>query len=497
MESTSKTKSLLTFLARQNDYITAKEISQTMGVSEKTVYRLIKKTIELDESLINSQKGKGYRLNLENYNPETVESHKETDENTPKYRRNCIISELLLRSPKFIGINELYGKYYISDSVISVDEKMISKKLEKYHLEYQRENRKVRIVGKELDIRKAMSSLIDSFEMTDINEFGTNLQNYFDNYDVTFVIDQLKFIERKLNTEIPYPYNTNLFSHLYILIGRTRKSGNLLHLENVEITPNEKKTMEDNPVTHRIACQVGANIEQYLSSKLTEIEVFNLFLYLMASSIRVITTDHQPDLIVEELTEFYMEQMKEYLEINHGCDQLHYDLSQHIKPLVNRLKNSITVKNGLLTAIKEEYAPIFDKVAKVSALASEKFQLPAINDDEIGFIVLYFARAQEQNPAKVKTIIMCTTGVGTSELLKVKVAKKFSDIEIVAVASSRDIRQLLIDNPDVGLILTTVHIDIQDDVPIVLVSGMFTAVDAQRVRAKVEEIKNDCNYQHK
>lgn len=479
METTSKTKSLLTFLARQNDYITAKEISESMGVSEKTIYRLIKKTIETDETLIDSQKGKGYRLNLDRYNPRSIKTQPQEDESTPRYRRNCVISKLLLRSPKFISVNELYGKYFISDSVISVDERLIAKQIEKYHLEYQRENRKVRIVGKELDIRKAMSSLIDSFEMTDINEFGTNLQNYFDNYDVTFVIDQLHFIERKLNTEIPYPYNTNLFSHLYILIGRTRKSGKLFHQEKTEITTKEMKTMENNPVAHHIALQVVGNIEQYLSSKLPEIEVFNLFLYLMASSINVVAkTDHPVDKIVDDLTNFYLEGMKEYFAIGNGIDQLKYDLSLHIKPLINRLKNNITVKNGLLEAIKEEYARLFEQVAAISRQASKQFQLPLINDDEIGFIVLYFARSVEQNPAKVKTIIMCTTGVGTSELLKVKVAKKLSDIEIIAVASTRNIRQLINDNPDVEMILTTVHIDVKSDVPVILVSGMFTAVDA-------------------
>ena len=481
-------------MAKQNDYITAKEISDSLEVSEKTVYRLIKKATETDACLIDAQKGKGYKLNLENYNPDTNGCDVDRENNSPKYRRDCVISELLLRSPKFINVNELYGHYYVSDSVISVDEKMIAKKLQKFNLEYQRQNKKVRITGKEIDIRKAMSSLLNSFEMMDIKEFGNNLQTYFDNHDVSFVVDQLKFIERKLNTEIPYPYNTNLFSHLYILIGRTRKSGTLFDQENGQVNEEELAAMAQNSITQKIARQVVDNIEQYLTARLPEIEVFNLFMYLMASSISTITsTSFHGDELVEEVTNFYIDKMQEHLTITKGIDQLHFDLSRHIKPMLNRLKNAITIKNGLLQSIQEEYASVFDEVAKVSQELSLKFDLPEINRDEIGFIVLYFARALEQNPAKIKTIIMCTTGVGTSELLKVKVAKKISDIEIIDVASSRNVNELIAANPDLDLILTTVQIDIKTNVPVVLVSGMFTALDAQRVYAKIEEIKNERN----
>ncbi|MBS7731996.1 PRD domain-containing protein, partial [Vibrio cholerae] len=95
----------------------------------------------------------------------------------------------------------------------------------------------------------------------------------------------------------------------------------------------------------------------------------------------------------------------------------------------NRLEHKIRVKNNLLSQIKLTYEEVFMGVRKVSGSISEKFNLPAINDDENGFITLYFAKALEtrQYQHPIKTLIMCTTGIGTSELLRAKVSKKFPE----------------------------------------------------------------------
>src|SRR5699024_2111707 len=149
-------------------------------------------------------------------------------------------------------------------------------------------------------------------------------------------------------------------------------------------------------------------------------------------------------------------------------------------------------KNSLLSQIKISYEEVFLGVAKVSKLVSENFNLPAINDDENGFITLYFAKVivtgQHQRP--IKTLIMCTTGIGTSELLKAKVSKKFPELEIIDVVASGNPQMFKEKYPDAELILSTVHM--MDELPIhfLLVSAMFTNDDQKRLQQKIEEIYN-------
>lgn len=52
------------------------------------------------------------------------------------------------------------------------------------------------------------------------------------------------------------------------------------------------------------------------------------------------------------------------------------------------------------------------------------------------FLTLYFVKYKEMIHSKNVLLIMCSSGVGTSELLKVKVRKAF-ELEIVDVLSAR------------------------------------------------------------
>ena len=159
--------------------------------------------------------------------------------------------------------------------------------------------------------------------------------------------------------------------------------------------------------------------------------------------------------------------------------------------MINRLKNRIHVKNGLLDQIQLTYEKIYNSVSEVSKEVSQHFKLPLINADEIGFITLYFARMLETQQLPIQTLIMCTTGIGTSELLKAKIIKKFPDLNIVDVIATKNYRTALEKNPNIELILTTVGIHSRLGVHTLLVSAMLTADDQSRIQKKIGEIYNE------
>ena len=85
---------------------------------------------------------------------------------------------------------------------------------------------------------------------------------------------------------------------------------------------------------------------------------------------------------------------------------------------------------------------------------------------------------------------MCSSGVGTSELLKVKVKKAFPELEIIAVVSARQYQKNQTQFSNIDLILTTVHLTISSETPIILVNSVFTKQDENRVKEKLGEIEN-------
>lgn len=85
---------------------------------------------------------------------------------------------------------------------------------------------------------------------------------------------------------------------------------------------------------------------------------------------------------------------------------------------------------------------------------------------------------------------MCSSGVGTSGLLKVKVKKAFPELEIIAVVSARQYQKNQTQFSNIDLILTTVHLTISSETPMILVNSVFTKQDENRVKEKLGEIEN-------
>ncbi|MFR3684325.1 MAG: BglG family transcription antiterminator [Enterococcus sp.] len=482
---------LLLFLSKNQDYVTSNELADLLNTSQKTVYRLVKSINDgfSDGVLIKSEKGRGYKLDYEKYIGQSKVTLSKKSHYTPNERRNRIMEELLLSSPKAKSVYDLYEEYYVGESVIFADEQIISEKLKKYNLELVRKKRTVSIKGDESNVRKAISDMIQMLNIIDIDELRTNEDLNFNNYDVLFVLDQLRQMEKQLEIVIPYPYNVNIFSHLYILISRSRKVGTTLLHERNKSWSKEMGSVEKDAAIYKVARSTISNVANYLHEKLPESEIEYLYQYLVSSrmqgSIGKIT-NFTPE--VMSITQRYLDEMSVRLNIPIKNDSIFLDLANHIKPMINRLGHGIRVKNSLLSQIKMTYEEIFKQVVEVSSLISSKYELPRINDDENGFITLYFARIIETNQLPIRTVIMCTTGVGTSELLKVKVGKKFSELEIVDVISSREAKNFLDKYPGVELILTTINLNEEVHTDSLLVSAMFTKDDQDRLQKKIEDI---------
>lgn len=484
---------LLLLLTKRHDYITSDELAEHLGTSQKTIYRLIKKINEIyGEGLIQSEKGRGYKLDYEKYISQTNFQPSQRSQYSPQERRNRVMEELLLSSPNAKNVYDLFEEYYVGESVIFSDEQLIAEHLQRYGLKLERKQRTLAVLGEEGHIRRAIADLIQMHNIIEIDELKNNSELNFNNYDVLFILDQLKVIEKQLQLTIPYPYNVNIFSHLYILISRLRKVHKLPNGEMSPLSKKEQEGLQQDTALYQVAKAAIQNVENYLHSSLPESEVYYLYQYLTSSrmqgSLSKVTKFSSR---VVDITDTYLKGMGQRLNIPIKGDSIFLDLANHIKPMINRLEHGIHVKNSLLDQIKMTYETIYSDVACVSQEVSQRFELPMINEDENGFITLYFARIIETNQLPIRTVIMCTTGVGTSELLRVKIEKKFPELEIVDVIASRDAKRFTEKYPGIDLILTTISVSDTIPIPSLLVSAMFTRDDQNRLQKKIEAIYDE------
>lgn len=408
-----------------------------------------------------------------------------------------MLAKLLFASPNDVKIYDLVNSLYISEPVLRNDEKQISKRISKWNLKLESKQRSVKITGNEKDIRSALMEVVLHInKSTDIETLRKNTSQ-LDQKDFNFALSQVEMALRVLNGSLPYPYNINFFAHIYVLLIRAKKFKAMD--KSISLDMSLQTEIKMNPEIFSICKSIVSNVKKYLGFKGEELdsEVYYLFKYLLTSrfnSFDGIVLDDRD--LADQVTDFFISKVSAYLHCSFS-PSIKDEIRNHVLAMISRLKMKISLPNALLKDIKLEYPQVFTATKKAATLASKKFNLPVISDDETGFICLYFAKYYEENNKsneKIKAYVICTTGIGTSGIISTKIKNSIPEIEIVGLASNYDVESIIKNEPEIELLISTVPINYHGKIPVELVSAFFTKKDEQKVRNVVRNIINERNF---
>ena len=489
-------KSLIGYLLNRRDYVRGSELSHALKVSTKTITRAVQQINEQYRpvTIIESKRGRGYRLK----NPETLsfgdsgfvigQATVDVSRLTSIERRDEIVKRLLFTAPQRYRVTELWGKYFIGDSAVATDLRSLRLILSRFQLSIEHVSGFVWIDGEEADIRRAIGSLFVDEGQPGNRRFMQPDQD-IEQRDAAFVDKQLDLIEELLHTEIPYPYRVNIFTHLYILIERFRSVGALMEDRAGE---QQAANADEGSKVMSVCRAVIADVNMYLDAQLPDAEVYDLYQYLASSRIEddLPAANDMPG-PVRRATRYLIDQVAlnpRYAQIDQS--ELFARLSKHMKPLLNRLKNGIRVNNNLLEQIRLEYPNLFSTVKEATRQLEEHEHLPIIDDEEIGFITVYFAQAVENLSRPLNILLVCTTGLGTAQLLKSKIERRFSDMDVIGTVAARDVEKALERYPMTDLVVSTVALSEEMKRPTLVVSAMLTIEDQERLERMADHIHN-------
>ena len=170
-----------------------------------------------------------------------------------------------------------------------------------------------------------------------------------------------------------------------------------------------------------------------------------------------------------------------------------YDLLvAHMRSAVHRLKNSEVLVNPLKDTLMQDYPEIFESV-KQHLGSLEDYVGQKFSEDEMSFMVLYFASVMEKEKAeteksrKVKVALVCATGRGTAQFMMAKLKTLDDMIEIVSISSFHNMRE--IEKNGTQMIISTIPLD-NVKIPYVEVrSPMLEKDDILDIQRKVLEIR--------
>ena len=148
--------------------------------------------------------------------------------------------------------------------------------------------------------------------------------------------------------------------------------------------------------------------------------------------------------------------------------QLFNSLILHLKPTINRLLYGLSLENPMFEEIKFSYPTIYMAIANNVYLFKEMFhiEMPA---NEIAYLALHFAAARERNIKPIRVLVMCASGLGTSQLIVAKLKRAFNNLEIVDVTSTMDVSRY--DESMIDLIISTVSV--QSKVKTIVINALL------------------------
>lgn len=499
---------VISFLLDKDHHITGDEISNFIGVSSKTLrsyIRNINQELKKIDCHIACIKGRGYILEISNRKSFDNELFKLYEEDissnnfipsTHEGRVIFIIKRLLLlelRDSKGITHNELCDLLFIGLTTLKADLVVVRRKLKRFQIELLKDGIKgVALKGSEENIRSCISHYIFNRYENDIINLNS-IEMIFEKSS----IDKMEYILvcaiKKNNISITDISFYNLLIHILIAIKRVKNENTL---DRPLFADELKETYE-----YKVAREIADNIFKETKVKLPEEEIYYITQHLCTRKIINDSGENNLDLkdkYIAMVTEM-LDHVEEVIGIDFTKDKsLIWSLAIHLKSAVTRIKYDMHIVNDMLSEIKKNY-PFAYKISSIIAQYIEYIINKPVNDDEIGFICLHFAAALERikngkSKNKLKTLIVCASGLGTSMIISAKIKREFANnIEIVKIIPLNELVHVADNSYDI--ILSTIKINVKEyrieDKKIMYISPIFKPSDLSLLKEFIQENTED------
>lgn len=467
---------IITLLKNDKSWITGKEMSQILNVSDRTIRSDISYiNIYYDNILIESDMRKGYHLNKEILS--SMNNHSEDIIPQTSFQR-CfyIIHELLFKKNE---LNLIYAmnRLFISNSSMENDLKEIKKMLEAYStLKLVRHKNYISIGGNEKNKRELYINLLK--KKMKKNYFNLDfLATLFPNFDFLSIKEFLENILNKYEFSIREMELPAIMTYVGVAIERML-SNNYIETDNIN-----KNTCTG------VELSVSREFYQSISKNLNIVPNENENLYLASLLYGKIKAQAYKNESLQD-SKYMVNQLvitilkNIYIEFDvdlRGDEDLKKGLSAHILQLLKRKKKNVTVCNLFLDELKYKYPFFFEMGVRVGKIIEEHLNIN-VDEVDISFIEQHLGAALEKinSKNKYKIILINPNNQALSSLCQKKIESIFHERMIIVKSMNYfEKKEILKINPD--LILTTLPFEHNLNILTVQISIFINSQDEIKI----------------
>lgn len=474
-----KSKMIISYLNSSDDYTPSSSLAQYLNVSERSIKRYIKainKELETYGAKIDSAKGLGYKLLI--FSNEDFKKYIKTISKTNKeesFRTSDLLRSILKEYP--ISLDDLSEMLYTSRSTLQSEITSIKELLNIYDINLKYKPYKgLYLDGTEENIRRCCIKYF--FKNEGSNEIKLSIDLNPINNEFIAIIK--KYIEKELLSK-------DIFKNDYEIVYLTKlitvsfyRSINGYSADNINLDVFEpSSSIFDRTFKEKIKNEFDIEIKDKELKHMNELIDAGQNLSQMPSEI-------EAKKIVEEVLQSIDIKYKVSL---YEDNTLLMNLTKHILNSYHRYYLKIDVENVILDQVKMNYPEAFNYALDLANVL-EKILKVKISSNEIGYIAIHFATAIERAKQKTsyKSIIVCNTGIGTSELIKTKLRRYFPEIEVIGCYQLHYLQKLNLD--EIDFIISTINIEKEqiNNKDLIYVSHVLDDVDIQNIEDELNKI---------
>lgn len=505
MNISKRQKKILEILHNVTEVITAEQLCSSINVSPRTIRNEIK---EINENLENenieicSKKGKGYNLNIGNKEllNRLIKDKTNKSESVPRSQEdradyiNFILLENFINNVEYITQIDLADKLYESLSSLKNDIKIAKDKLLEINLSIGKlSNKGIVLEGSEENIRYYINRNINQsieFKKTFYRIYNNRIQNITRENISDIIKNNIAKFQLRL-TDVAF---NNLLNYMQICILRAFDNKGVEYC-NEEITTIRKE------YSLLISNNICSDVNELFDVKLLESDIIFITKQIIGSNIvaknrqEILARLSAEDLNTYKLVEDIIKSIDIKFGVNLNLDDTLKDfLMYHLKTAIKRATYNIKIENDMLDIIKKNH-PFTFSMALLAYEIITKTMGVSLCEGDVGFLSLHFEasmrRLEINNEKKNKKVmVICSTGAGTSLLIKVKLEKYFGDsLVIVDTIPWYEFDERLLDVLD--FVITTVPLNNIDMNKVVHIKNLLSQDEILQIREKINGIKTN------
>lgn len=509
-------RNLLMFLVDKKDVTTVSELSKISQKSSRTIRTYLgelREELEKDSIELVIKPNVGVYLNINEKQRAQLKRQMDTEvirSYSTDYRLFYMLS-ILLRNKFSYTISLFAEELYCSKSTIANDLILVEHWLEARGLSLiKKQNQGLWVEGDERNYRKALVDLLYQYRGVDLDDNHQNqdlnatlldyrfdiisykkLRELFEDIDLIAIQEVVQNAEEKLGYLFTDQAFINLITHIAIAVERMKVSQCVkLHGGDFEAIKEKSEYV--------VAKWMLEKLCKALSISPSDDEIIYVSLHILGAKIQESYSQNNLSLLKDAEYEEFITLAVDIVKL--ASDILNVDLTKdqllltslvlHLKPTVMRLKYGLKLRNPILKIIKKEYTSIFGAAWACNMIFERNYGL-FINEDEVAYIAMHLAVSVARQSNKIKAVLVCSSGLGTSQLVRSRIESKIEDIQVIAVLPSNYLNEELIHEADI--IVSTVNSPI-DSNKVLYISSVLDDIDVLKIKNFIEcKVKRQLN----